>query len=72
MNRDSRNVFEVPVWQRYLLTVEEAAGYYHIGEGKIRNIVEEHPLADFVIRNGNRVLIKKAQFELYLDGATAV
>lgn len=24
---------EIPVWRRYTLTIEEAAGYYHIGEG---------------------------------------
>ena len=26
--------FDIPVWRRYTLTIEEAAGYYHIGEGE--------------------------------------
>ena len=30
---------------------------------------EGEPTADFIIYNGNRVLIKKAQFEKYLDAA---
>ncbi|MCR5817334.1 MAG: transposase, partial [Ruminococcus sp.] len=32
----------MPVWKRYTLTVTEAAEYYHIGEGKLRSIAEEH------------------------------
>ena len=24
---------DIPAWRRYTLTIEEAAGYYHIGEG---------------------------------------
>lgn len=61
-----------PVWNRYVLTIVEAAEYYHIGEKKLRSIVDEHPKADFVIMNGNRVLLKKKQFEKFLDDASYV
>ena len=61
-----------PVWRRYTLTVEEAAGYYHIGENKLRSLIDEHPRENFYVMNGNRVLIKRAKFEEYLDQATAV
>lgn len=61
-----------PVWNRYVLTIVEAAEYYHIGEKKLRNIVDEHPKADFIIMNGNRVLLKKKQFEKFLDDASYV
>ena len=50
----------------------EAAEYYHIGEKKLRSIVDEHPKADFIIMNGNRVLLKKKQFEKFLDDASYV
>lgn len=63
---------DVPVWRRYTLTIEEAAGYYHIGETKLRMLIDEHPNEDFFVMNGNRVLIKREKFERYLDGATAV
>ena len=63
---------DVPVWHRYTLTIEEAAGYYHIGETKLRMLVDEHPNEDFFVMNGNRVLIKREKFERYLDRATAV
>lgn len=62
----------IPVWKRYALTITEAAEYYHIGENKLRMIAEEHPKADFIIMNGNRILIKRQKFEEYLDRATVV
>ena len=61
-----------PIWRRYVLTIEEAASYYHIGVNKLRLLIDEHPHGDFYVMNGNRVLIKRAKFEEYLDGATAV
>ncbi len=62
----------IPLWERYALTVTEAAEYYHIGEAKLRRIAEEHPNADFIILNGNRVLFKRQRFEKYLDNATVI
>ena len=62
----------IPVWKRYILTITEAAEYYHIGENKLRMIADEHPEADFIIMNGNRILIKRQKFEEYLDHATVV
>lgn len=61
-----------PVWRRYTLTIEEAAGFYHIGENKLRSIIDTHPNGNFYVMNGNRVLIKRVKFEEYLDQATAV
>ena len=52
-----------PVWRRYTLTVEEAAGYYHIGENKLRSLIYEHPHENFYVMNGNRVLIKRANLK---------
>jgi len=63
---------EIPVWRRYTLTIEEAAGYYHIGEGKLRMLIDQNPHEDFYVMNGNRALIKRQKFERYLDQATAV
>ena len=63
---------EIPFWERYMLTIREAAEYFHIGEKKLRQIVEENMDADFVIMNGNRAMIKRKNFERYLDAATAV
>ena len=62
----------IPIWKRYVLTITEAAEYYHIGENKLRMIADEHPETDFIIMNGNRILIKRQKFEEFLDHATVV
>ena len=63
---------EVPIWQRYTLTIEEAAAYFRIGEKKLRQIVAEDEAAPFVLMNGNRIQIKRRLFEQYIYAATAV
>ena len=59
-------MYEVPIWRKYALTVEEAAEYFHIGEGKIREMLKEKD-CNFVLRVGTRNLIKRACMERYLD-----
>ena len=63
---------EVPIWERYTLTIEEAAAYFRIGEKKLRQLISENSNADFVLMNGNRIQIKRHLFELYIDSATLV
>lgn len=63
---------EVPIWERYILTIREASIYFHIGEKRLRAIVEENPLADFVVMNGNRSLIKRKLFEKFIDESSVV
>ncbi|MCM1412534.1 MAG: DUF6462 family protein [Lachnospiraceae bacterium] len=63
---------KVPLWEKYILTIQEAAEYFHIGEKKLRRLVEEQEDADFIIMNGNRVMIKRKLFEKYLDEAASV
>lgn len=63
---------EIPIWERYVLTVEEAAQYFHVGENRIRALILEEPTANFYFRNGNRILIKRKLFESFIDMAEAV
>ena len=72
MEKNNMQKGVIPVWKRYALTITEAAEYYHIGENKLRMIADEHPEADFIIMNGNSILIKRQKFEEYLDRATVV
>ncbi len=72
MGNNETKYYEIPIWRRYTLTIEEAARYYHIGESKLRSIIDTHPEGDFYVMNGNRALIKREKFERYLDMATAV
>lgn len=61
------NHTDVPIWEKYTLTIEEAAKYFRIGENKLRKLAEEKPNANWVILNGNRIQIKRKQFEKMID-----
>lgn len=65
-------LLDIPVWLRYTMTIEESACYYHIGEKKLRVIIDEHPNEDFYMMNGNRILIKREKFQQFLDEAKVV
>lgn len=58
---------DVPIWEKYTLTIEEAAKYFRIGEKKLRKLAEENPDANWLIMNGNRIQIKRRQFEKVID-----
>ena len=36
---------DVPIWEKYTLTIDEAAKYFRIGENKLRKLAEENPAA---------------------------
>lgn len=63
---------EIPVWEKYALTLREAAEYFHIGEKKMRQIVDDHMDAKFLLESGNRVMIKRKLFEEFLDSASVI
>ena len=63
---------EVPVWQKYTLSIEEAAEYFRIGQKRLRCLADENPEAEFLLFIGNRVQIKRKLFEKYIDAASVV
>ena len=34
---------DVPIWEKYTLTIEEASRYFRVGENKLRRLAEETP-----------------------------
>ena len=66
------NYPDVPIWEKYTLTIEEAARYFRIGEKKLRKLVEENPDAGWLIMNGNRAQIKRRQFEKVIDSLDVI
>lgn len=62
-----RQITEIPLWQKYTLTVEEASLYFRIGQAKLRRLINENEDADFILWNGNRAQIKRKQFEEFID-----
>ena len=69
MNEQNQNVdkYDIPVWRKYTLSVQEAAKYFHIGDKKLRKLIDENPDAEFILWNGSRPQIKRRVFEQYVD-----
>ena len=63
---------DVPIWEKYTLSIEEASRYFRIGENKLRKLAEENPRAGWILLNGNRIQIKRRQFEKIIDGLDVI
>lgn len=63
---------DVPIWEKYTLTIEEASKYFRIGENKLRRLAEEMPNTPWLLMNGNRVQIKRKQFEKWIDTLSSI
>ncbi len=58
---------DIPLWEKYTLTVEEAALYFRIGENKLRKLINDDKNALYILWNGNRPQIKRIMFEKLID-----
>lgn len=63
---------DVPIWGKYTLTIEEASKFFRIGENKLRKLAEENPTSNWVLYNGNRIQIKRKQFEKLIDSLNTI
>ena len=62
-----KNPIQIPLWEKYTLSVQEAAEYFGFSDKKIRKIIDEHEHDDFVLWNGSRPRIKRRLFEKFVD-----
>lgn len=60
--------YEVPIWEKSNLTMEEAAAYFGIGINKLRELTNDDN-CKFVLWIGTKRLIKRRAFESYLEHA---
>ena len=65
-----KNIDELSV--KFLLTFEEAARYFGIGENKLRDMASYEEIPKWIIYNGKRALIKRTEFEKYLLDAETI
>ena len=63
---------DITIWELYTLTIEEESKYFRIGENKLRRLAEENKNANWLIMNGNRIQIKRKQFEKIIDTLDAI
>ena len=57
--------YEVPLSDKVLLTLDEAAAYSGVGINKIRSMSDE-PNCPFVLWNASKRMIKRTRFEEFL------
>ena len=57
---------EVPIWEKHLLTIDEAALYTNIGQNKMSALLRK-PSCTFVLYVGKKRLVKRKEFEKYLE-----
>lgn len=57
---------KVPIYHKCNLTIQEAIEYSNIGETTIRKLLKMKG-CPFLLKIGNKQLIKRKEFEKYLD-----
>ena len=62
---------KVPPWEKFTLTLEEAAAYYGIGVNKLRELTNEEE-CKYVLFVGNKRLIKRNLFATYLESQYSI
>ena len=61
----------LPICEKYTLSIKEAAEYFSIGIKKMRRLAEEN-VGRFSVYNGNRFLIIRTKFEKFIEESSAV
>ena len=61
----SNNKLDVPIWEKLMITKEEAAAYSHVGINKLEELLKI-PNCPFVLYVGKKKLIKRREFEKFL------
>ena len=72
VSSEEAKAVSVPTYREYTIGIDEAARYYGIGTKKLRQIIADNPSGEFFLEIGRHVLIKRRQFESYLDNASAL
>lgn len=58
-------IYELPIQEKYMISLKEAGAYFNIGIKKMRRMAELNE-GGFALFNGNRWLICRPKFEEYL------
>ena len=65
-------VAPIEIYHKHNLTIEEAAEYFNLGENRIRRIIYDDPCAGYILKVGNRTLLKRERFGKFLDEQYAI
>lgn len=70
-NRETQDKYNVPLWHKSNLTVEEAEAYSGVGRTKLRQLSNSED-CPFVLWNGTKRLIKRKQLDEYLENMYSI
>lgn len=62
---------KIPIYYKLNLTIEEAAEYSNIGVNRISSMLNEIS-CPFVLKVGNKRLVKRKEFEHYIEKANEI
>lgn len=58
---------QMPWWNKFTFSVQEAAEYFGFSDKKIRKLIDENEDADYILWNGTRPRIKRVLFEQFVN-----
>lgn len=61
----------LPISEKYTLSIKEASEYFSIGIKKMRRLAEDN-VGRFSVYSGNRYLIIRSKFEKFIEESSAV
>lgn len=61
----------IPTWQKLNLTPKEASEYSNIGLNKMDELLN-NPMCNFVLHIGKKRLVKRKEFEKFLENAVEI
>lgn len=62
---------KIPIYYKLNLTIEEAAEYSNIGVNRISSMLNEIS-CPFVLKVGNKRLVKRKEFERYIEKSNEI
>lgn len=63
--------YEVPIWEKSNLTIDEAAAYSGVGGKRLRSLAKSDD-CPFVLWVGGKCLIKRRELDEYLKGQFSI
>lgn len=61
----------VPLWEKAILTLEEATAYSGVGRNKLVALSDEHD-CDFVLWNGSKRMFKRKKLDEFLEKSHSI
>ena len=65
-------MIDIRVSEKYALSIEEAAAYFHLGTKLLRDLIKRNPNAEWILWHGSHATIKRKLFEEKLNTTNAI